>query len=109
MTPEEFDAAAHQLLTAERDGTLRLPMQLGGIASAAAQAASQASGAAAASGPDAAWGDDDENVPLRSPGAPSHFNMDPSGQQPAAPSRRRRGGGAGGAGDRSGQPGAGRL
>ena len=26
MTPEEFDAAAHQLLAAERQGTLRLPV-----------------------------------------------------------------------------------
>jgi hypothetical protein len=26
MTAEEFDAAAHQLLTAERQGTLRLPV-----------------------------------------------------------------------------------
>ena len=33
MTPEEFDAAAHQLLMAEQDGSLRLPMQLSGLAS----------------------------------------------------------------------------
>lgn len=103
MTPEEFDAAAHQLLTAERDGTLRLPMQglgaLGGLLSAGSAAQGGAAGGASASG----WGDEDEGVPLRSPGAsyqgaPSHFTSEPQPGQghPMAPSRRRRGGGSGG-------------
>lgn len=91
MTPEEFDAAAHQLLTSERDGTLRLPP-----------------GAAAALPlplPDPRWADeDDERTPLRQPGslpgAPSRFTAaerQPSdAAAPMAPSRRRRGGGGGG-------------
>ena len=48
MTPEEFDAAAHQLLISEQEGTLRLPPgMLAGLA------------------PDPAWGDEeDERTPL---------------------------------------------
>merc|ERR1719225_1755331 len=50
MTPEEFDAAAHQLLQQEHDGSLRLPQPRppsGGLA------------------PDSRWGDeDDERTPL---------------------------------------------
>ena len=67
MTPEEFDAAAHQLLTAEAEGKLSGPLRLPGMG-----------GMAGAMQGDSGWGDDDENVPLRSPsstlpGAPSHF------------------------------------
>ena len=106
MTPEEFDAAAHQLLSAEQDGTLRLPMQLGSLAQAVAPRGSggggRGGGARApprtrspAAAEAAAWGDDipDESVPLRSSTQASHFNQS---EQPAAPSRRRRGGGGGG-------------
>jgi len=106
MTPEEFDAAAHQLLSAEQDGTLRLPMQLGSLAQAVGPRGSggggRGGGARApprtrspAAAEAAAWGDDipDESVPLRSSTQASHFNQS---EQPAAPSRRRRGGGGGG-------------
>jgi len=114
MTPEEFDAAAHQLLMAEQDGSLRLPMQLSGLASGLAgqpppPAQSGRGGRGGRQGQPrprpaaseaAAWGDDEpdsERAPLRG-SAPSHFN--PDSQQPAAPSRRRRGGGSGGNSDR---------
>jgi hypothetical protein len=80
MTPEEFDAAAHQLLAAERQGTLRLPV------------ASESGG----------WGQDDladESVPLRQggvglPGRFSQQHPDQQASQPMAPSRRRKGPGA---------------
>jgi len=108
MTPEEFDAAAHQLLTAEQDGSLRLPMQLGNLAAAVSGSSSGGrgggrAGAGAGRGQPrsaqaeaAAWGDDvaDETAPLRS----QHFN-----DQPAAPSRRRRGGGPGDSAPRGGR------
>jgi hypothetical protein len=98
MTPEEFDAAAHQLLASERDGTLRLPQ--GGMGAAM--------GAMAL---DPRWGDeDDERTPLHPagalPGAPARFTSserqpsDATG--PTAPSRMRRGGGPGGSGGRGG-------
>lgn len=85
MTPEEFDAAAHQLLQSERDGTLSLPrgMQLP---------------------PDPSWGDEaeyDERSPLNPsqlPGAPERFtsrDRQPT-DLPMPPSRRRRAGGQGG-------------
>ena len=105
MTPEEFDAAAHQLLSAEQDGTLRLPMQLGSLAQAVGPRGSGGGRGGGARAPPrtrspaaaeaAAWGDDipDESVPLRSSTQASHFNQS---EQPAAPSRRRRGGGGGG-------------
>ena len=111
MTPEEFDAAAHQLLTAEQDGSLRLPMQLGNLAAAVSGSHQPSSGGRgggragggagrgqprSAQAEAAAWGDDvaDETVPLRS----QHFN-----DQPAAPSRRRRGGGPGDSAPRGGR------
>merc|ERR1719273_397055 len=56
MTPEEFDAAAHQLLASERDGTLRLPRGMMPV--------------------DPSWGDaeEDERTPLNPlPGAPERF------------------------------------
>ena len=83
MTPEEFDAAAHQLLAAERQGTLRLPV-----------------------GADSGWGHDesaDESVPLRQGGMnmAGRFGQQQQQQQqgeqpsqPMAPSRRRKGPGA---------------
>ena len=66
MTPEEFDAAAHQLLTAEAEGKLSGPLRLPGM------------GVGEMPAGESGWGDDDESVPLRSsssalPGAPSHF------------------------------------
>lgn len=66
MTPEEFDAAAHQLLTAEAEGKLSGPLRLPGMGGVEMPAG------------ESGWGDDDESVPLRSsssalPGAPSHF------------------------------------
>ena len=88
MTPEEFDAAAHQLLTAEAEGKLSGPLRLPGMGGLVGDMPG-----------DSGWGDDDENVPLRSPsstlpGAPSHF-QDRGGAPPpggvAAPSRARRG------------------
>jgi hypothetical protein len=74
MTPEEFDAAAHQLLAAERQGTLRLPV------------ATESGG----------WGQADESadesVPLRQVGGlPGRFEPAPAAGQPLAPSRRRKG------------------
>ena len=92
MTPEEFDAAAHQLLTAEAEGKLSGPLRLPGM------------GVGELPAGESGWGDDDESVPLRSsssalPGAPSHFQerspprssdgASPGG--PDAPSRSRRG------------------
>ena len=92
MTPEEFDAAAHQLLTAEAEGKLSGPLRLPGMGGVVGDLSG-----------DGGWGDDDESVPLRSPsstlpGAPSHFQdraprsteAPPPGGQ-AAPSRPRRG------------------
>ncbi len=80
MTPEEFDAAAHQLLQSERDGTLSLPRGM--------------------LPPDPSWGDEeDERTPLNPlQGAPERFtarDRQPSDAMPLPPSRRRRGGGAG--------------
>ena len=81
MTPEEFDAAAHQLLASERDGTLRLPRGMMPV--------------------DPSWGDaeEDERTPLNPlPGAPERFtsrDRQPTDAQPMAPSRSRRGRGAG--------------
>jgi len=73
MTAEEFDAAAHQLLSAERQGTLRLPVSqdVGG------------------------WGGEDdmadETVPLRMGGLPGRFSHQPEmTNQPLAPSRRKK-------------------
>jgi len=85
MTPEEFDAAAHQLLTAEAEGKLSGPLRLPGMGGAIGDMSG-----------DTGWGDDDESVPLRSPaatlpGAPSHFQAPSQGGNPAAPSRPRRG------------------
>ena len=92
MTPEEFDAAAHQLLTAEAEGTLSGPLRLPGMGGVTGDMPG-----------DTGWGDDDENVPLRSPasslpGAPSHFQgRAPRSDEAAvpgdasAPSRPRRG------------------
>lgn len=76
MTPEEFDAAAHQLLASEADGSLSLPRGM--------------------LPPDPAWGDEelDERSPLNPlPGAPERFtsrDRQPS-DLPLPPSRRRRG------------------
>ena len=92
MTPEEFDAAAHSLLVAEAEGTLSGPLRLPGMGGGGV--------GGIGGGGDAGWGDDDENVPLRSPpsslpGAPSHFQnraappSDQGGNQDA-PSRARR-------------------
>ncbi len=82
MTPEEFDAAAHQLLQSENTGALRLPANLPSL---------QPRGGLA---PDPSWGDEeDERSPLN-PGMPERFTArerQPS-DLPAAPSRRRRGG-----------------
>ena len=99
MTPEEFDMAAHQLLTAEAEGTLSGPLRLPGMGEITGDMPG-----------DTGWGDDDENVPLRSPvsslpGAPSHFQgrgsrEAPSG--PSAPSRPRRG--RAGPGDHTQEP-----
>ena len=92
MTPEEFDAAAHQLLTAEAEGKLSGPLRLPGMGGAIGDMTG-----------DTGWGDDDESMPLRSPsstlpGAPSHFqdraprsNEAPPPGGVAAPSRARRG------------------
>ena len=91
MTPEEFDAAAHQLLATEGHEQLRLP-----IGQLAGQLA-----------PDPSWGDEeDERTPLNPaasgaamPGAPERFtarDRQPSDANPLPPSRRRRGGGQGG-------------
>ena len=85
MTPEEFDAAAHQLLTAEAEGKLSGPLRLPGMGGAIGDMTG-----------DTGWGDDDESMPLRSPsstlpGAPSHFQAPSQGGNPAAPSRPRRG------------------
>ena len=80
MTPEEFDAAAHQLLVAEAEGTLSGPLRLPGM------------------GGDPGWGDDDESVPLR--GAPTQFQGPAGAGGPAAPSRRK---GKPGPGDPSSQ------
>lgn len=92
MTPEEFDAAAHQLLTAEAEGKLSGPLRLPGMGGIVGDMAG-----------DTGWGDEEESVPLRSPsstlpGAPSHFqDRDPRSNEaaapsnPAAPSRSRRG------------------
>ena len=83
MTPEEFDAAAHQLLVSENTGALRLPANLPSL---------QGRGAMA---PDPSWGDEeDERSPLN-PGMPERFTArerQPS-DLPAAPSRRSRRGG----------------
>merc|ERR1711963_15378 len=81
MTPEEFDAAAHQLLTAEAEGKLSGPLRLPGMGGAIGDMTG-----------DTGWGDDDESMPLRSPaatlpGAPSHFQAPSQGGNPAAPSR----------------------
>ena len=72
MTPEEFDAAAHQLLVAEAEGTLTGPLRLPGMGGVTG---------------DPAWGDDDESVPLR--GAPTQFQGPAGAGGPPAPSRRR--------------------
>ena len=96
MTPEEFDAAAHQLLTAEAEGKLSGPLRLPGMGGMVSEMQG-----------DTGWGDEDESVPLRSPsstlpGAPSHFqdraprsNEAAAPGGPAAPSRSRRGRGPG--------------
>ena len=90
MTPEEFDAAAAQLLQQERQGSLRLPQghgppQGGGLPS------------------ESRWGDeDDERTPLNPlPGVPTRFTASErqAGEPvPNPPSRRRKGpnGGRGG-------------
>merc|ERR1719225_526555 len=85
MTPEEFDAAAAQLLQQERQGSLSGPLRLPGMGGAIGDMTG-----------DTGWGDDDESMPLRSPaatlpGAPSHFQAPSQGDNPAAPSRPRRG------------------
>ncbi len=117
MTPEEFDAAAHQLLQGEQDGSLRLPQGAaaafgamargaGGVGDPHAQAQQAAHargrggrGGAAAGG----WGDeDDERAPLNPnlTGAPARFSaadrQPEDAAPPMAPSRRRRGGPEGG-------------
>ena len=82
MTPEEFDAAAHQLLASERDGSLRLPRGMGLPV-------------------DPSWGDaeEDESTPLNPLArAPQRFqsgDRQPTDAQPQPPSRSRRGGGRG--------------
>jgi hypothetical protein len=84
MTPEEFDAAAHQLLASEMDGSLRLPRGMGLPI-------------------DPSWGDaeEDESAPLNPgvlPGAPERFqsrDRQPTDAQPAPPTRQRRGRGGG--------------
>ena len=83
MTPEEFDAAAHQLLEQERIGGIRLP---------ALPIPNLPSGP-----PDPRWGEEeDERTPLNPlPGAPSRFTA--AGRQaddaaaPQRPTRRREG------------------
>ncbi len=74
MTPEEFDAAAHQLLTAEHEGTIRLPV-----------------------GPEVnSWDREDEtaniSAPMRMGGAVhGRFgNQAEAASQPLAPSRRKK-------------------
>jgi len=96
MTPEEFDAAAHQLLLSEHDGGLRPTMPGGGAAAGRGRAPARFA-------PEPRWGDaadDDERAPLNPlPGAPVRFTTSErqsSDAVPLAPSRRRRGGGAGG-------------
>lgn len=87
MTPEEFDAAAAQLLQQERQGSLRLPQ--GG----------PPGGGPPGGGlpPDSRWGDeDDERTPLNPlPGVPSRFTASErqAGDVPVPnpPSRRRKG------------------
>lgn len=87
MTPEEFDAAAHQLLEQERMGSLRLP----------AHGPSDPRG----------WGDEeDERTPLNPlPGAPSRFTAagrqadDPAPQRPTRRGREGPRGGRGGPDD----------
>ena len=90
MTPEEFDAAAHQLLASEQDGSLRLPRGMGLPI-------------------DPSWGDaeEDESTPLNPLArAPERFqtrDRQPTDAQPMPPSRSRRGAwgaGSGGAGPR---------
>ena len=87
MTPEEFDAAAHQLLTAEAEGKLSGPLRLPGMGGAIGDMSG-----------DTGWGDDDESVPLR--GAPTQFQGPAGTGGPAAPSRRK---GKPGPGDPSSQ------
>ena len=59
MTPEEFDAAAHQLLISENTGALRLPANLPSLQRGLA--------------PDPSWGDEeDERSPLN-PGMPERL------------------------------------
>jgi len=70
MTAEEFDAAAHQLLTAEREGTLRLPVS----PEAAGWAGEEESA--------------DESVPLRMQGRYGH--QAEATNQPLAPSRKKK-------------------
>ena len=88
MTPEEFDAAAAQLLQQERQGSLRLP---------------QGHGPPQGGLPPQGWGDeDDERTPLNPlPGVPTRFTASErqAGEPvPNPPSRRRKGpnGGRGG-------------
>ena len=80
MTPEEFDAAAHQLLASEMEGALRLPRGMGLPI-------------------DPSWGDveEDERTPLNRE-VPERFSSrdrQPTDAQPLPPSRQRRGRGGG--------------
>lgn len=80
MTPEEFDAAAHQLLASEMEGSLRLPRGMGLPI-------------------DPSWGDveEDERTPLNRE-VPERFSSrdrQPTDAQPLPPSRQRRGRGGG--------------
>ncbi len=96
MTAEEFDAAAHRLLEAEKAGQLRLPLAGGGASVPGAPGAATSSGAANF---DYDYDDyeEEETVPLRAP--PDRF-MRPDPQPgdapqiavsgPAPPSRGRR-------------------
>ena len=92
MTPEEFDAAAHQLLMQEQSGGLRLPSE---------RTASPTSGAADYSSGGGSETDYPESEPLR--GAPARFRDEggASGGGPVVPSRRKRGGGGSGGSSRT--------
>ena len=88
MTQEEFDEAAHRLLQAEQEGTIRLPQGggIGGLAGAlsGAGAAGAGGGAVAGARGGGGWGqhdayEADETAPLRSP----------HGAGPQVPSRSR--------------------
>ena len=103
MTPEEFDAAAAQLLQQERQGSLRLP-QGGPPGPGGQQGGPPGHGVGGGLPPDSRWGDeDDERTPLNPlPGVPSRFTA--SDRQasdavvPNPPSRRRKGPNGGGGG-----------